>query len=388
MNVLKSASMTKYKLGAPGLHEALFKPWYTGGRRRLNTLRIPAHLLRIGHSQLTALALTSSACMLALPQQPLWAQDIVRLEPLAIARATSLNDLGTVVDAVMDGQERVYILDSARPGIVVSDAALRPLGVVGRQGSGPGEFREPASIGALTDGRIAVLDRALSRVTIFTAADHEPILEAERTVTINGPAEAMCILGDDSFLVYGFMEGNRLHVVDTTGTRLRSFAPPDAGLSPMAIRLLTKGRIACNLDRDEVIISSRFEPVVEAFRVSTGDRTWTDVLTPFRGITVDDGGTSVTISSGRAGFSLIASILGRGEYRMFQTTYESRTDNVVADSVATYVYSERAEDWMPLRFNLPLLFSLNGELVLSVDQHGPFDTEISTNRLLFVRGRQ
>ncbi|HXF95253.1 MAG TPA: hypothetical protein VNI61_04040 [Gemmatimonadales bacterium] len=186
-------------------------------------------------------------------------------------------------------------------------------------------------------------------------------------------------MADSNLLVYGLRLGSRLHVVDLDGRRLRSFASADATLSPMAQDLLAQGRIWCNPQRDEVLVSSKFLQLVEAFQISTGQRVWVDTLRPFRTIALSDRGTRVTISSGRAGFSLVSSLFSIGDYRLFQTTYESRLDNPAVDTIVTYVYSRRTGTWFPPQFDVPLLLPLRGAKVLSVEESDRL--EIKLHRL-------
>ncbi len=315
------------------------------------------------------------------------AQQVIRLEQ--IARATSdrlLNELGVVADAVADPQGRVFILDETGPRIVVTDSHLRPLGYFGRRGSGPGEFREPVSIGILADGRVAVLDRALRRVTILAVRQGGRSLVPERTVETRIASESMCVLADDKLLVYGFSGAARLHVFDLDGRQLRSFAPGDSTRSPMARQLLAKGRIACDQTQDEVLVSSRFLPVVEAFRIGTGERLWVDTLgSPFRPIVVTDRGRSATVASGRAGHSLISSLFRANDYRVFQTAYASRQDGADVDTVVSYVYSRRLRAWMAPQFQAPIVFPLRGGRALSVRENDRLEIQIS--RLIIGRNR-
>lgn len=348
----------------------------------LSTIRRSYRRWRSPPLWIAAIASFAVSWML-LPTPDLRAQQI-SLEPIARLTSDQLKELAVVADVAADRQGRVFILDPTAPGIFVADARLRPIGYFGSRGSGPGEFREPVAIAMLADGRVAVLDRALGRITVFTVQDGGRSLLPQRTVSLNMSSEAMCILPGDQFLIYGLNAGKRLHVVDMDGQQIRSFAPPDAKLSPMALNLLTRGRIACERQRDEVLVSSKFLPYVEAFRTSTGERLWVDLLEPFRGISVLDGRGAVTISSGPAGFSVISSLFSLGDYRVFQTVYESRIDGAVADTIGTYVYSIRAQAWLPPEFDLPLIFRTNGDVALSVEGRDQLKMEFKLNRLLMI----
>lgn len=314
---------------------------------------------------------------------------VIRIEPITKTLSRELYRLGLVADVGTDGKGLIYIVDPTAPGIIVTNLELQPIGFFGRKGSGPREFREPVSIGALSDSQVAVLDRALGRLSFFlTTDDGAPLLLGD-IIPVPVAPEAMCVLRDGHILIYGFSGGMRLHVFDSKGRPLRSFAPADSLFSPMALDLVTRGRIACDQKHDEIVVSSRFLPTVEAFSISTGSPVWTDTLAPFRPVKVEDRGQSVSISSGRFGFSLISSQFNAGDYRLFQSTYESRRDKVDADTVVTYIFSRSEGRWLTPQYDLPLLYLVNDGMVLSVeDSPDQFDQTIGLNRLITGRTDQ
>lgn len=73
------------------------------------------------------------------------------------------------VSAVATDGERIYVADRQVPAVRIYDSQGRHLGDLGRVGEGPGEFRDPASIGILPDGRVAIFDWRLRRLTVFGA---------------------------------------------------------------------------------------------------------------------------------------------------------------------------------------------------------------------------
>ncbi|HEY8375368.1 MAG TPA: hypothetical protein VIK91_02715, partial [Nannocystis sp.] len=60
----------------------------------------------------------------------------------------------------------LWVLDTGNDRIVVVQAG-GPARSIGREGSGPGEFRWPVVLEHTPDGHVAVWDRSLRRVTIF-----------------------------------------------------------------------------------------------------------------------------------------------------------------------------------------------------------------------------
>lgn len=316
---------------------------------------------------------------------PLLAQEI-RLEGTARATSSQLHDLAMVADAAMDGQGRVFILDPSLPRVIVTDSQLRSLGYFGRRGSGLGEFRDPVSIGILADGRIAVLDRALGRITLFQVRDGGAEVRPQETIQVGFLADAMCVLPGGRFLLHGFVAGSRLHVIGADGQRLRSFAPVAADRSHMAQTLLSRGRITCDTARDEVLVSSRFLPAVESYRISTGQRTWEGRLEPFRAITIEDQGSQVSISSGSSGASLVTSQLATRDHFVVQAVFDARTDGATADTVTTYVYSRHRREWLPHGYRAPLMFGVADGMALTVRGRDELEMTILLNRVITPGG--
>jgi len=76
--------------------------------------------------------------------------------------------LGNVQSLWSQG-DRIYILDRAIPALRVYSGSGRHLLDVGREGDGPGEFREPMSIAVHPiDGRIFVRDGSVGRLNVYS----------------------------------------------------------------------------------------------------------------------------------------------------------------------------------------------------------------------------
>lgn len=286
--------------------------------------------------------------------------------PLATAPGEQLGNLGDVTDVTMDVHRVIYLLDGAKPGLIAVDTNLRFLKSFGRVGSGPGEFREPIAVAPLQGGGVAVLDRALRRISTFRWAGHD-ILKFDRALALVTPAESMCLLPDGKFLIYGHEGGKRLHVYSATGRLLRSFGDSDARMSPMANTMLSQGRIACDPARGAVIVTSKFLPRVEAFNIQSGIRIWSDTLIPFRQLVIKDDGKRVSIASGRAGASLIARVVAWGGYDLIQTRYDSRVDRATVDTIVSFTRVEASHSWSQARVDLPILYRLSQGLALTLE---------------------
>jgi hypothetical protein len=273
--------------------------------------------------------------------------------------------LGAIRDAIADSAGLLFIIGDGGGRVAITDRNLRTIGSLDRDSTGAALFQDPVSLALVPGQHPAVLDRTLRRVTVLSTQDGTDAVRIARVVRLSIPAEDMCALADGTLLIYGFIDGMRLHVVDAAGESLRSFAPADPELSPMAQHMTTLGRIACDREHDEVLVTSAMTPVVEAYRISTGKRTWQDALTPFRPPRIIDKDRSVTFESGAAGYSRIVSVFSVGDYRVLQTIYDARLDEARRDTILTYVYSRRDRAWSRPDMGLPVLHWLGGDLVLS-----------------------
>lgn len=274
-------------------------------------------------------------------------------------------EIEVVSDAARDSAGRLYVIDGLTPRIVAFNSRLEPTAATGRRGGGPGEFREPIALAVVRPGRVAVLDRALRRLSFFDLHEGSSRMERAGSIALRMPTEGLCVLGEGQYLIYGFVEGRRLHVIDSVGRAGRSFAPVYAGLSSMAAELASAGRMSCDIAADEVVLTSRFLPIVEAFRLSTGERLWTDTLRPFRPLELTDEGGRVTIASGPSGYSVVRSVFHAQGLLIIQAFYDARTDGARVDTVVTYSREIEGGRWLPYDLRLPLLVRLDDSLVVS-----------------------
>jgi hypothetical protein len=293
-------------------------------------------------------------------------QSVVRFEPTASASFRQLANLGAVTDAVSDGEGRIVILDGPNDRVVVTDEHLGVLATYGTRGAGVGQFIEPIALARLGPGRVAILDRGLRHVTVLLLKQRGKVLTQERTVPLEVRASAICGLGSDHLLIYGMKGGFRLHVIDLGGHVLRSFAPGDKRFSKMAQTILAQGKVSCESGHDVALLSSEYLSRVEAFRITSGRLGWVDTLSPFRATRMIDRDTSVTVSSGNSGFSLISSMLDGAKYRVFQTVFDARRDNATVDTVTTYTYSATEKKWLAYTYDVPRIVPLTDTHVIAV----------------------
>ncbi len=87
---------------------------------------------------------------------------------IGTASGDTAYELAKVWDVAVDEQGGIYVADAGRRQVMAYDSAGRFRRIIGRSGEGPGEFRAPTGV-EWRDGRLAVLDYVVSRVSFFTA---------------------------------------------------------------------------------------------------------------------------------------------------------------------------------------------------------------------------
>ncbi|MBP6571143.1 MAG: 6-bladed beta-propeller [Gemmatimonadales bacterium] len=119
---------------------------------------------------------------------------------------------------------RVYVLDQLTQSIYVYSASGTPERVIGRSGQGPGEFKMAFAFDVAADGRLAVLDDGLRRVTLFDAKD-----AVVATQPLGGSAAFGIVLGATGFDLlreFGRTTPTALEFVPTNGAAARRYLTP------------------------------------------------------------------------------------------------------------------------------------------------------------------
>jgi hypothetical protein len=311
----------------------------------------------------TALSLLATLALASAPAR-LWGQGPVHLTLRAQTSLDSLRDPDEIVDAAQDTDGTIYMLD-ARSRVTIVDRHLALLGAFGTPGGGSAGPRYPVSIGMLRDGRFAVQDEGRFAIAILRADLGGGRLMPLDTVAIRPFGRGMCVLRDGTFLVYGANAGMRVHIYGPGGRLLRSFAPADSTLDYRVQDQLAMGRIGCNEDRDEVVLTSAFLPAVEAYRITTGRRIWVGTLRPYRPTEITIRSRGMTLASGPGGHSVVVTVLVLRGCRLLQARYLGRQDGAGVDTVVTYLFRDSATA-PTVRLDVPLLVSAGSGRVLSL----------------------
>lgn len=102
-------------------------------------------------------------------------------------------------DAAFGANGRLYLLDRDGARVVVVDGDGRLLHSLGSEGPGPGEYRAPAGIVVLSDGRVVVWDA--TKRTLLLYAEDAAFLDEFRPMYEAGVPDGPLILSPDGFLI-------------------------------------------------------------------------------------------------------------------------------------------------------------------------------------------
>jgi hypothetical protein len=128
-----------------------------------------------------------------------------------------------VTDVDADAQGNFYVLDPGGPRVQIFDAAGRFVRGFGKSGEGPGEMKMPSMLTVSRDGKVAVFDVVLRRITVYDA--HGKLL---RDQLVSGPVRAMRWGSEGRLAVEGRTPGgNFVEVYDADGKTVWSNRPEE-----------------------------------------------------------------------------------------------------------------------------------------------------------------
>lgn len=126
---------------------------------------------------------------------------------------------------VVEPDGEVWVSDLARHQLVRLSRSSTELQRIGREGSGPGEFRSPSLL-ALSGSTIYVLDVALSRISVFSSGGN---FLRSFPMPVRVPAPKGMVADDHGNLYLSGMAGGEpgrghvIHQIDSLGRHVRSF---------------------------------------------------------------------------------------------------------------------------------------------------------------------
>ncbi len=180
---------------------------------------------------------------------------------------------GMEIDLIAEG-ENIFVLDRQNHAVKIFRRNGDFVSGFGRAGSGPGEFRDPAGIERLSDGRLAVVDRG-REIKLFSRTDSGYMYTD--THQVDFVPEYACTVGDRVF-VSGWRRDR--------GTMIHELRLTDAGITQdfgsgyqadhwLAEDQLSDGPIACLGDPPRVVLVFERLPVVRAHSADGGGILWT-----------------------------------------------------------------------------------------------------------------
>lgn len=167
---------------------------------------------------------------------------LVRRATVGEAEGDDTVALGGILAIAVGADGRTFATDGQRLSVRVFDAGLRPLALWGRDGSGPGELRNPdGGLAVLSDGRVAVRDPGNARLQVFapdgTPSDEWRVVDAGLRTRDNFGLQGDTLLsrvvvsyeGPIEAWQYGFAR------IAPDGRVLDTIALPPAALAPATL---------------------------------------------------------------------------------------------------------------------------------------------------------
>lgn len=204
--------------------------------------------------------------------------DTVYLE-IGVLQGDDTRVFGKIADVDVDSQGNIVVLDRQNYAVSWFASDGRFLGVVGRDGDGPEEFRGPEGVAVGPSDHVYVLDAPLRRVQVFALSDHGPAIV--RVFRVSVFASDICIRGHDSdaaIVLLGQVPpvtrtSPLVHMLSLDGDKTSSFGLPltliDPSLSGAMRRMLeqsnNRGDLSCAPNR--VTITSGRLGIVRSYSV-------------------------------------------------------------------------------------------------------------------------
>jgi hypothetical protein len=204
-----------------------------------------------------------------IPQPPGSADSTFWSPAAGLSSAADLLD--DPIDVAVNGtnSNRLYVADKGKNQLFILDSNLNVIGTLGAPGNAVGQYRELTSIRTVGVNGFVTLDGALRRLYIYrwtaasrSAPSHPKLVRAVRLVV---DPNDFCANADGSFTILGLSDRRRLHQIDSAGKPIGSFAPFDTSVSQMLAAHITAGRMHCDADARNVVITSNWLPTIRLF---------------------------------------------------------------------------------------------------------------------------
>jgi len=179
-------------------------------------------------------------------------------QPLVVIGGTGgPAEFGSIRSVLLAGDGSVYVADPSYRVVSIFDSAGRLVRQLGREGAGPGEYRDPYSLAWLGQG-IALLDPGNSRIGLYDSAGHWT--KSWIVQRISGSQFIRLYRTPPTFWSYGLrpagaqQEGIFIQYTRAGPTDTLTFIRPSTGLA--------KGRVCHRPDKGITFFSAPFGPVL------------------------------------------------------------------------------------------------------------------------------
>jgi hypothetical protein len=133
-----------------------------------------------------------------------------------------------------DAKGNIYVLDSGGPRVQVFDPQGRFVRSLGKKGEGPGEMKMPAVLAVASDGRFAIFDMGLQRISVYD--QNGKLLRDQLT-----PGPVQDLLWDDRGRLVVAMrspDGDATEAFDASGKSVWVYRPKGAAPAPGGRRIV------------------------------------------------------------------------------------------------------------------------------------------------------
>lgn len=276
---------------------------------------------------------------------------------------------GEIVDAALDSQGRMIVLDSRYNNLRLYDRTGRFISAAGRPGAGPGEFQSPAALALHGDTSVWVLDRRAARVSHFRLQPDG--FRFIRSFQVRVSADDLCAMGG-SLYVYGLSaeQNETIHRYTTTGKEAGAFGVVYTAPNPLVRGQLLMGRLTCAEADGLVLAMANFLPEIRAY-AADGTLRWRAVLPDHQPIRMDeepDGVRQGMPAHGRGyhyAASLVAAAPGYAIMQRAHLTPTSLRSPYPFAQLDTYVLDTRTGRGEHAGNDLPLLAYVRDHQALS-----------------------
>jgi hypothetical protein len=200
----------------------------------------------------------------------------------------------------IDSHGGIVVLDPFAPRLSWFGADGRFIRDIGRAGSGPGEFRRPASITFDADGRLHIHDEQRRQISVYALQDTVAVHVEDQQV--EWLATDLCAIGNRRFLLLP-TRAEFIAEIDARGAIIHSFGsveqPDNApGADPRieaSIRAFANSaRLACDSDSEVIFVLHENTSLVRAFTANGVER-WRTTLGAYHAREIHATGSGISV---------------------------------------------------------------------------------------------